>query len=356
MKIDKIDKNFKLIGELSRENVRMYDASSEPFTVHGLIVPRNESECFRRVPEDVAKNTSEGVEFLAKHTAGGRVRFKTDSEYIAIYAKLNNMCKMSHMPYTGSIGFDLYCEENGEHRCLKTFVPPEDIENSYKSEYVVKNPKMREYTINFPLYGGVDKLYIILNKNARVEKSRDYKYKTPVVYYGSSVTQGGCASRPGNVYTNIISRRLDCDHINLGFSGSAKGEQAIADYIADLDMNVFVYCYDYNAHTPEYLEQTHYRMYKTVREKNSDLPIICVSRVNYLTNKDEFEPYLNIVSRTVERAKAEGDKNIYFIEGSTFWYELGAGDSMFVDNSHPNDLGFMCMANGIEREIRKHIR
>ncbi len=356
MKIEDIDKNFRFDEEFSKKDIKVCNVSEEPFTVYGLILPKDENDCFRRIPEKTARNISEGVEFLAKNTAGGRVRFKTDSDYIGIYAKLNSVCKMSHMPYTGSIGFDMYCEDGGKQICLKTFVPPENTNDFYKSEFTVKNPKMREYTINFPLYSGVTSLYVILSENARVESCRDYKYKTPVVYYGSSVTQGGCASRPGNAYTNIISRRLDCNHINLGFSGSAKGEQAMADYIADLEMSVFVYCYDYNAHTPEHLEKTHYNMYRTIRNKNPRLPIICVSRVNYLTNAEEFEPYRRIVSATVDRAKKEGDSNIYFIEGSSFWYELNAGDSMFVDNSHPNDLGFMCMANIIEKEIKKHIK
>ncbi|MEE1047228.1 MAG: SGNH/GDSL hydrolase family protein [Clostridia bacterium] len=354
--IENIDKNFMLNSGLSRKDIKVYNASEEPFSVYGLIPPSGKDDCYRRVPADVAESVSEGVTFLAKHTTGGRVRFKTDSDYIAIYAKLNNMSKMSHMPYTGSIGFDLYCEDNGEHRCLKTFVPPHDIDDSYESEFEIKNPEMREYTINFPLYSGVTELYIILGDKAKVEKCREYKYKVPVVFYGSSVTQGGCVSRPGNLFTNIISRRLDCDHINLGFSGSAKGEQEIADYIADLDMSVFVYGYDYNAHTPEYLEKTHYNMYKTIREKNPDLPIIFGSRVNFLTNADEFTPYLKIVTDTIERAKQEGDTKIYFVEGSRFWHELNAGDSMFVDNSHPNDLGFMCMANVIGEELKKLLK
>ena len=92
-----------------------------------------------------------------------------------------------------------------------------------------------------PLYSLPKNIYIGLQKGAKIEKCEDYKYEKPVVYYGSSITQGGCASRPGMAYTNILTRELNVDHINLGFSGSARGEDAIAEYISGLDMSVFVY-------------------------------------------------------------------------------------------------------------------
>ena len=113
--------------------------------------------------------------------------------------------------------------------------------------------KMRSFVINFPLYTDVCELYLGLEESAKVEAAPDYEIKVPVVYYGSSITQGGCASRPGTSYQAIISRRLNCDYVNLGFSGNAKGEPAIAEYIAGLEMSVFVYDYDHNAPNPEHL-------------------------------------------------------------------------------------------------------
>ena len=130
---------------------------------------------------------------------------------------------------------------------MKTFVPKVKIADGYESVIDLGETKMRQITINFPLYSAVSSLEIGLQETAVVESPTPYRVETPVVFYGSSITQGGCASRPGNCYTAVLSRRLDFDHVNLGFSGSGKAEQEMADYIAGLDMSVFVYDYDHNA-------------------------------------------------------------------------------------------------------------
>jgi hypothetical protein len=136
------------------------------------------------------------------------------------------------------------------------------MQDGYESVIRFETRRKREITINFPLYSSVSALYIGLEENAVVEPSAGYKNKKPMVFYGSSITQGACASRPGNSYANIVSRTLGIDHINLGFSGNAKGEQTMADYIASLDMSVFVYDYDYNAPDPEHLQNTHQKCSK----------------------------------------------------------------------------------------------
>ena len=137
----------------------------------------------------------------------------------------------------------------------------------------------REITINFPLYSSVADLYIGLDETAVLKKSLGYKHKKPIVFYGSSITQGGCASRPGNAYESIISRALQTDYINLGFSGNAKAEDEIAQYIKDLDMSVFIYDYDHNAPNLKHLEDTHQRMFSlscralntgSMKRKNGD--------------------------------------------------------------------------------------
>ena len=132
---------------------------------------------------------------------------------------------------------------------------------------IVADGKEHTFTINFPLYQGVNSLYIGLKEGSVIKEAPEYETTAPFVYYGSSITQGGCASRPGSAYQNILSRHLQWDHINLGFSGSCKGEDEMAYYIASLDMSVFVYDYDHNAPTVEHLKNTHEIFFKKIKIK-----------------------------------------------------------------------------------------
>ncbi len=361
MNYSDVDKNFQLKTELSREDVCVYDACSYPFTVYGVMKPENDEDVFRRMPDDIAKSVSEGVHYLSTHTAGGRVRFKTDADYIAVSVKMpaDKIGKMAHFAFAGSAGLDLYTEENGKQYYLHTYIPPVGITDGFSSELVnVPKPCMREYTLNMPLYSDVSELSIILNKDAEVSPCREYSISTPVVFYGSSITQGGCASRPGNSYQSIISRVLDCDYINLGFSGNAKGEDAMANYISGLDMSAFVYDYDHNAPIPEHLAATHKRMFDIVRRANPDIPIICVSRPvsRWFGDKSDENIRRNIIIDTVNKANIDGDKNVYFIDGTSFASKSYVRDSLSVDGCHPNDLGFMCMAEVIGEKLREALK
>lgn len=341
-----IDSNFKVVSHINESDIRFYDANKPPFKIYGVFY---ENGKFRRIPESIARTVSDGVYDLHAHTAGGRIRFKTDSRYVAINVKMPNIGKMPHFALSGSAGFDLYiCDEST--RYFKTFVPPFDIEDGYESIVHFDSKQMREITINFPLYSEVSELYIGLCDGASVCEPKGYSTEKPIVYYGSSITQGGCASRPGNSYESIISRRLDADYINLGFSGNAKGEPQIAEYISKLDMSVFVYDYDYNAPTVEHLNNTHEKMYLTIRNANPDLPIVLMSRPKFSLCADDKLRF-DIIKKTYDNAKANGDTNIYLIDGSTLM--AMAKDDGTVDDCHPNDLGFASMAKAVGDLLEK---
>lgn len=338
--ISEIDKNFKIETKLNKDDIVFYDVKKEPFKIYGIF---HEDGKFRRLPEEVAKTVSEGVHYLSANTAGGRVRFKTDSQYVAINAKMGVIGKMPHFALTGSAGFDLYYKMGDKDVYYKTFMPPNDVADEFESIVEFDDKAEREITIDFPLYSEVCELYIGLQERAAAGKAAEYKIKKPIVYYGSSITQGGCASRGGNSYQAIISRRLDCDHINLGFSGNAKGECEIAEYIKNLDMTAFVYDYDYNAPTAKHLEETHERMFKTIREAHPYIPIIMLTRPKiYLSDLEEENERAEIVKKTYTNAVEAGDKNVYFILGSELM-SFTENDGT-VDGCHPNDLGFSSMA------------
>lgn len=345
--ISKVDKNFIVDTKIDKADIKFYDVKEAPFKVYGVY---HTGERFIRLPSEVAKKVSDGVYSLHSHAAGGRVRFKTDSPYIAIYAKIPYPGKMSHFALTGSTGFDLYTMYGDEERYTATFVPPFDIQGGYEMVKEVGNGGMREYTINFPLYSTVREVYIGLAENAKIEEATPYRDMPPIVYYGSSITQGGCASRPGNTYQAHITRRFRIDHINLGFSGSAKGEDEMIDYIKGLSMSCFVLDYDHNSPSAEELAATHEKMFKAVREAHPDIPIIIMQKpVWHLTEGGKFRQ--EIIKETYNNAVNAGDKNVYIISSR----ELMAvcGNDGTVDGTHPTDLGFFSMAKAIEKVMEK---
>lgn len=341
--IEKIDKNFE-VKTVIEDALVFRDCLESPFRIYGLLSDENG---FARMPAETAEKVNESVAALFRNTAGGRVRFRTNSPKIAIRAKMANIGKMPHFPITGTAGFDLY--ENTTYR--GTFIPPYDIQDGYESMLVLPSVKERELMIHFPLYSNVLSLEIGLCQGASLLPGADYAEVLPIVYYGSSITQGGCASRPGNCYENVISRSLNRDHINLGFSGGARGEEAIADYIAGLEMSALVYDYDHNAIDTDHLQNTHQKMFRTIRSRKPLLPIVMVSRPQPNPGEDDYNRR-SIIMATYQNALGAGDKNVYFIDGSSMLHQFG-GDSGTVDACHPNDLGFMCMAKSIGTILEK---
>ena len=355
MRIEEIDSNFQLETQIKREGLRFLNVTEKPFTVHGLI---RISDRWVRMPLDIAEKVNPGVYQLAKNTAGGRVRFTTDSPYVAIKSVQPPSGIMSHMPLTGHAGFDLYLGEGSDSAYYRSFVPPATLQsgNGYESiidltPETLAEGDLRTFTINFPLYHGVYELYIGLKEGSILQSAPDYSVKTPFVFYGSSITQGGCASRPGTCYQGWLSRWFDADYINLGFSGSARGEDEIADYIAGLPMSAFIYDYDYNSPTYDTLVATHERMLRKIRAAHPDIPIICASRPRFPLNAEETARR-DLIAANVEKLKAEGDRLISFVPGK----ELIAfgGTEGTVDYCHPTDLGFYSMALRFAEELEKY--
>jgi len=338
--IAEADKNLRVDTKIKEQNIVFYNSTAMPFKIHGLMREKG----FARMPESVAKTVNDGVHLLSSNTSGGRVRFITNSPYVAINCKLPSVCRFPHMPLTGTTGFDMFAD-NGY---MGTFIPPEDVQSGYESIIYLHDMREREIMINFPLYNDVSELFIGLEKTASVKEPKPYKFEIPIVYYGSSITQGGCASRAGNSYQAIISRKFDTDFINLGFSGSARAEDTIADYITSLKMSMLVFDYDYNAPNVKFLKDTHERFFTRIRGQNPELPIILVSKPD-IQNNDGYTRR-EIIMETFNNAVKSGDKNVYFIDGEGLWKDINCCS---VDTTHPNDYGFVCMAEKIGNVIGK---
>lgn len=335
--------------ELNEEGLTFYNSLEPPFRIYGL--DPTADEAFRRLNSETAAATSESVYHLSRQTSGLRLRFKTNSPYVAIQAHYSFVQRFSHMPLLGTAGFDLYLNRDGHSRYINSFMPPVELVDQYEQIIYLGSAEERDLTINFPLYAAVTGLYIGVDEGAEIRTADPYHFEKPVVYYGSSITHGACASRPGNAYPSLISRALDTNFINLGFSGAAKAEEAIADHISNLDMSVFVYDYDHNAPTPAYLEETHEPLFLKLREKQADLPVIFVSRPDFYLEKPEDLLRRDIIYRTYHNALTAGDRNVYFIDGSQLFNGAFADDCT-VDTCHPNDLGFFRMAEVIGAMVK----
>ena len=348
-----IDKNM-IVNEIVGDTpVVWHDVRLEPFALHGFYEPLTEP-FFRRLPPDVAEATSEGVDKLSRESAGGRVRFSTDSPYIAVRARFRVVGRSPHLTLISSSGFDLYIDGEYGSRFVKEFRMPYTMTDSYEQIVELEGERYRSYTVDFPVHAVVESLEIGLKPGAALGAPRPYRDVKPLVFYGSSIVHGTAATRPGMTYPAMISRELNIDYRNIGFSGMALGERAIAEWMATLPMSVFVCDYDYNAPTAEHLEKTHHAMYEIFREAQPETPYIMVTRPDFWARITEQEAILqrrDIIMRSYLAAREKGDKNVYFVDGVSFGvaphqYELT------VDSVHPNDFGFSRMADSIGSLIR----
>lgn len=347
MKIEDIDPNFKpaVVGD---KTVMYINVLKEPMSLEGF--PWGDpakGEFFRLPPYLSAPDVNDGALWNARNnTSGGAVRFRSDSRTVTVKAKLHCPGDMNHMPRAGSAGFDLYCGVDGEYYHAGTAQPCRDeidLERVLVTR-AAKDTGMRDWILNFPLYGGVEKVEIGLDPGSTVEAPVPHR-NGKILFYGSSITQGGCASRPGNNYCSMLCRAVDAEQINLGFSGCGRGEIAVANAIASVEgLSAFVMDYDHNAPTAEHLEATHEPFFKAIRAKYPELPVVMMSKCDNWRHAD-YEGNCrrrDIIRATYDKAVAAGDKHVYFIDGETLFGKEGRGECT-VDKCHPNDLGFYRM-------------
>lgn len=346
-----VDSNMLFETKITEPDVKFYSVKEDPFDLYGLFEPQKHDK-FIRMPGDVAQSAHEYVHYLSEMPAGARVRFCTDSKYIAFHVVVPKIRYMPHMPLSGSVGFDVFVDtESGrESRFVGAVRPTFQDVGGYEGIVRFKTREKRYITINFPSYNQVSELYLGLQNDACLDHGLKYRNDKPIVFYGSSITQGGCASRPGNNFINIISRRLNVDVVNLGFSGSAKAEPEMIEYLASLDMGIFVCDYDNNAPDAEHLQNTHFKLYQRFREKNPDTPIIMATRPNYDPNPYVSDERNEVIYNSFRKALDSGDKSVYFLDGSRIFSGRDR-DIATVDGSHPNDFGFVLMANAFEDVI-----
>jgi lysophospholipase L1-like esterase len=344
-----------------REDAVFYDVREAPFRIYGLYEPYGGGP-FCRIPEAVGEATSKAVKGLNYNTSGGRVRFTTDAAYIAICCKIRTPSGSAIMNPIVKSGFDLYIDDpkvggRKPHAIfVNTVVPNANGDGMYADRFRMPEGE-HSVTINFPLYNGIYELYIGLPEGASLKEGLPYENEKPIVFYGSSITQGAAASRPGLSYVSMVCRRLNADFRNLGFAGAAKAEEAMIEYLASLDMCCFVQDYDHNAPDVPHLRATHYKLYKRIRETHPDIPILLLSRPGFNTfskkgnsRSDDSIARRDVVIDTFRAARAEGDERVWYIDGESFFSGPDETECT-VDGVHPNDIGMLKMADSVHQTM-----
>ncbi len=321
----------------NKTTLSFFDPMKSAAKVYGLVPGK-----YCRVPDSVLALMNEGLKGLSIQTSGGRIRFNTNSEKLAVLLEVLDEPAMAHMPSSGSSGLDFF-EGTGKDMKYIATRQPACGQKKLEAEAVLSTGETT-VTIYLPLYNGVGSLQIGVEAGASVTAPPPYTNEKPIVFYGSSITQGGCASRTSNSYCAMLARRFDSDFINLGFSGSAQGEQYIAEYIGNLKMSCFILDYDHNAPNAEHLLKTHLPFLRTILAKQPELPVIMLSKPD--TNFTENDlARRDIVKASYEALLAE-HYNVQFVDGGDL-FGTDFRDCCTVDGCHPNDLGFYRMAQAV---------
>lgn len=349
--IDQLDANFAIPDSMP-EQLLFFHPQEAPFRIWGLPDPN----VYCRLPADVLAQCSDALRHLAYHLAGACVRFSTDADHMAVMWTLQGAGNMPHMPASGQSGMQLFEETDAGTVHVKNLIPAMDgglgCRLNQSLYFPLPGGGMRSYVLYLPLYNGLDELLLGFPPEAQITAGRTPRIEAPIVFYGSSITQGGCASKSGSCFTTLLARRLDAAQINLGFSGNGRGEEFMARYISSLSMSMFVMDYDHNAPDPAYLEQTHERFFQIIRQAQPELPVVMVSRPDFERDCADSRLRRAVIRKTYEHAVAAGDKNVWMVDGEML-FGSSDRDLCTVDDVHPTDLGFHRMADCLEPLMRK---
>ena len=320
---------------------------------------------YDRLPISYKEKVREPVWDLSKASAGITVRFQSNSTSINLKWTVLNDFDMPHMAATGIKGIDLYTKYNNKWRYvttagalvgLKTYqnksIPADNI-NEYE---LIKNmtPEFREYKLFLPLYDGVTKLEVGIDSTASIEKASPSTVK-PIVFYGTSITQGGCASRPGMAHTNIISRKLDVDCINYGFSGNGRMETPIVELISEIDASFYVIECLQNMDSEQVSERVK-PLVDIIRTKHPNTPIVLVENMMYTmafldqTQETRLIQENAALKNEYDKIIKSGTPNIFYIKDNKDFLVDNEGT---VDGVHLTDLGFLRYADYLMENFKK---
>ena len=332
------------------EKVIWYDLSLLELEGRGW---RDVKAPYDRFPARAEGKVPAGVWGLSHHSAGMAARFVTDATTVRLrWSLTSDQLAMTHMPATGVSGLDLYVRALKGDRWLWAGVgqPGKKVDNTAAMTLFAGS---KECLLCLPLYNGVTKVEIGIPKGSTLSTAKPRSVK-PILFYGTSITQGGCASRPGMVHTAILGRRLNHPVLNFGFSGSGRMDEGVVNLLAELDPAVYVIDCLPNMLEKEIVERT-IPLVTTLRKARPNTPILLVEDRNYTNGEvNESLRRRNLSSQAAlrgqyEKLLAAGVTGLAYLKGDTL---LGSDGEDTVDGSHPTDLGFMRHADAFEKVLR----
>ena len=341
------------------KNYSYVDAST--FPIYGKAI-ENTSATYERLPASLEGVIRKPVWNLAHHSAGISVRFRSDSPSIRLRWISFGLATMNHMTDTGTRGLDLYSQDpvDGHWRFVRSARPARDTLNDL-TVISGMDPVMREYIVYLSLYEGVKKLEIGVEEGSVIEApALDSPRKgSPIVMYGTSILQGGCANRPGMAFTNIISRELDREVVNLGFSGNARLDYEIAELMASVkDPSLFVLDNVPNCEA-SLIDERQERFFRIIRDAHPDVPVVFIENPNYPHTVFDKVTAADVAARNAsmravyEKLKKAGEKRIYYIRGDRM---LGTDGEATVDGVHFTDLGMVRYTEYVLPTLKKALR
>lgn len=331
--------------------MKIYHYLDEPLRVFGAPCLEQTGK-LQRLPEALMQKLK-NLELFGKRCPGARLCFRTNSSELRVKITLETLSVDIGMSIFSCQSAAVLIGERSNAHFAGLVFPPNYDTRTFECTFQ-KSDQMEDITIFLPRNEQIADVEIGIEDTAAIEAPTPYKNVMPVIYYGSSITEGGCCCNIFNAYNAILSNRLNIDYYNFGFSANAKGELEVADYISSFDMSIFVFDYDHNAPTKEHLLATHEPFFKRIREKKPMLPIIMMSRPAAVYSDDD-KLRREIIRKTYENALAAGDSNVYFIDGETFYGEKDR-ELCSIDTVHPNDIGFLRMADTIEPVMKKILK
>ena len=334
------------------DDIKYY--GEESFLLEGTFIHDSLKENrYDRLPASYKEIVRDPVWDLSKHSSGLSIRFLSNSSVITAKWEVLNNLSMDHMPDTGIKGVDLYFKNNDEWQYINTGVPV-GFNNEYKLVENMDN-ELREYKVFLPLYDGIKNIEIGVDSLSYVKKPMSNE-KKPIVFYGTSITQGACASRPGMAHTNIISRKLDRNVINFGFSGNGRMEKSIAKLISESNPAFYVIECMPNMYPPDLITSNTIPLVDIIREKHPDTPIVLVDLfTSPLTALDNNMTKLtremnNSLKNEYDKMINNGYNNIIYLETQS---ALGKDFEGTVDAVHFTDLGFMRYSDFLIRKFKE---
>lgn len=340
-------------------NAQLKYKNAEAFPLYGKTSDNTETR-YERLPASLKGKTRQPVWDLGKNTAGLYIKFKTNSTSIGLKWKLYENRMMNHMTETGSKGFDLYCFQNNKWEFVNSARPKV---NTFDNEAVIvsnMDNTEKEYILFFPLYDGVKDLEIGIVQAATIEQSSIDLPKSdkPIVCYGTSILQGGCASRPGMAHSNILVRWFNREFVNLGFSGNGQLDYEIAEIIGERESSLIILDFMPNVNV-EQIEQKMEKFYNIVRKKSPKTTILFIE--NPMFPQAKFDNYMRAeinkknaaLNKVFNKLVSKGDHNIFLIPSAGM---IGVDDEATVDGIHFTDLGYMRYANYLYPHIKKFTR